>query len=129
MSLAITLHVLSVVIWVGGMFFAYMILRPVAAGLLEPPQRLTLWSQIFSGFFPWVWLCVITILASGLWITFQVFAGFATVGFYVHIMFLLGIIMMALFMYVYFVPYTGLKQAVEAANWPQGGEHLNLVLI
>ena len=39
MALAITLHILGAVIWVGGMFFAYMALRPVAAALLEPPQR------------------------------------------------------------------------------------------
>lgn len=31
MSLALALHVLAVVVWVGGMFFAYMTLRPVAA--------------------------------------------------------------------------------------------------
>lgn len=39
MPLAITLHVLSAVVWVGGMFFAWMALRPVAASLLEPPPR------------------------------------------------------------------------------------------
>ena len=42
MSVTITLHLLSAVIWVGGMFFAYMVLRPAAATLLEPPQRLPL---------------------------------------------------------------------------------------
>ena len=28
------LHVLGIVVWVGGMFFAYMALRPVAASVL-----------------------------------------------------------------------------------------------
>jgi uncharacterized membrane protein len=28
MTLSLFLHVLSVVVWVGGMFFAYMALRP-----------------------------------------------------------------------------------------------------
>jgi Predicted integral membrane protein len=45
--LAFSLHVLSATIWVGGMFFAYVILRPVAATQFEPAQRLTLWSQVF----------------------------------------------------------------------------------
>ena len=32
MGIAITLHLLSVVVWVGGMFFAYLALRPALAG-------------------------------------------------------------------------------------------------
>ena len=38
LSIALTLHLLSAVVWVGGMFAAYLCLRP-AAGPLEPPQR------------------------------------------------------------------------------------------
>ena len=50
MGLAVLLHVLSVVVWVGGMFFAYMFLRPVAAAELEPPQRLDLEIRNFERF-------------------------------------------------------------------------------
>ncbi|WP_343074980.1 hypothetical protein [sulfur-oxidizing endosymbiont of Gigantopelta aegis] len=50
-SLAFTLHLLSAVIWVGGMFFAHMILRPSAVEQLEPPQRLPLWVAVFGRFF------------------------------------------------------------------------------
>ena len=66
MNLTLLLHVLSVVVWVGGMFFAYMALRPVAASVLEPPQRLTLWAGVFGKFFPWVWGSVVLLLGSGL---------------------------------------------------------------
>ena len=37
MALLIAMHVLAVVVWVGGMFFAYFCLRPAAAKLLQPP--------------------------------------------------------------------------------------------
>ena len=47
MALALALHVIAAVIWVGGMLFAHMMLRPVAAAQLEPPQRLTLWVGVF----------------------------------------------------------------------------------
>jgi len=57
--LTLILHVLSVIIWVGGMFFAYMCLRPIAASQLEPPVRLQLWVGVFGKFFPFVWLAVI----------------------------------------------------------------------
>ena len=57
-ALALALHILGAVVWVGGMFAAYMCLRP-AAGPLEPPQRLKLWRAFFQKFFPWVWLSIL----------------------------------------------------------------------
>ena len=45
MAIAIPLHLLAAVIWVGGMFFAYMALRPVAASLLEPPPHYSCKTQ------------------------------------------------------------------------------------
>lgn len=114
------LHVLSVVIWVGGMFFAYMALRPVAAERLEPPQRLNLWEGVFSRFFPWVWLCVALILGSGLFMMARL--GRPPVS--VMAMFGLGFLMMLLFAHVYFSPFKRLKRAVAAQDWPAGGAAL-----
>ena len=123
-TIAVTLHILAVLIWVGGMFFAYMVLRPVAAGQLEPPARLTLWNGIFERFFPWVWTAIGTILGTGLWIIFGLFGGMDMIGLYAHLMFGLGLVMMAIFMFVYFVPYQALRQAVAAQDWPGGGQQL-----
>ena len=50
-SIAISLHALAAMVWVGGMFFAYMALRPVAAKILEPAVRLALWSRTLTRFF------------------------------------------------------------------------------
>lgn len=46
-ALLYALHVLAAVVWVGGMFFAWMVLRPAAVTALEPPARLRLWSAVF----------------------------------------------------------------------------------
>src|SRR3990167_2973089 len=127
MSVMITLHLLAAVIWVGGMFFAYMALRPVAASLLEPPVRLTLWAQVFTRFFPWVWASVLLLLGTGLWMTFGIFGGMKYVGIHVHIMLLLGIIMMLLFFHIYFAPSSRLKQAVAARDWQTGGAKLGQI--
>ena len=124
MPIAITLHLLSVVVWVGGMFFAYQVLRPVAAEQLQPPARLTLWLGVFDIFFPWVWVAVALILGSGLWMVFAIFGGLQMVGLYVHLMFGLGLAMMVIFIHVYFAPYQRLKRAVAAQNWPEGGKQL-----
>ena len=50
-AIAIALHVIAAVLWVGGMFFAYLILRPTAA-TYDPRRRLTLWAGVFKRFFP-----------------------------------------------------------------------------
>src|SRR5690242_8595479 len=93
MVLLLALHVLSAVAWVGGMFFAYLVLRP-AAGPLEPPLRLALWRRVFDRFFPWVWAAVALLLLSGYGMVFVGFGGFRGAGLHVHVMQATGILMM-----------------------------------
>ena len=124
MGIAVLLHVLAVTIWVGGMFFAYMVLRPVAAEQLEPPARLKLWAGVFRGFFPMVWASVAIILVTGFWVIFSIFGGIGNSGMYVHLMLGLGIVMMLIFAHVFFAPFGRLKRAVAAEDWPAGGKAL-----
>ena len=124
MSIALTLHLLSAVIWVGGMFFAYVAQRPVAAALLEPPLRLPLWSQTFARFFPWVWAAVVLLPATGYWMIFGPFGGFAMTPVFVHIMQALGIVMILIFLHVYFAPYRRLQRAVAAREYAAAGAQL-----
>lgn len=123
MGTAIMFHLFGIVVWVGGMFFAYMALRPAAAELLTPPQRLPLWNGTFARFFPWVWISVMLILTSGLYMI-MLLGGFKALPLHVHMMFAVGLVMMLIFGYVYFVPYRALGQAVRAQEWPSGGEAL-----
>ncbi|HET9462802.1 MAG TPA: CopD family protein [Thiobacillus sp.] len=122
MNVSSLLHVLGVVVWVGGMFFAYMALRPVAASVLEPPQRLTLWAGVFGRFFPWVWASVALILLTGLYML-MLFGGMAAPH-YAMAMLALGVLMMLIFAHVFFVPYSKLKRAVGEQNWKAGGAAL-----
>lgn len=123
MKVMLLLHVLGVVVWVGGMFFAYMALRPAAAQLLEAPQRLSLWRGTLSRFFLWVWIAVILILASGLAMVGMA-GGFALARWQVHTMFGLGLLMMALFGHIYFAPFRRLRKAVADADWPRAAPAL-----
>jgi len=129
MALAITLHLLSVVVWIGGMFFAYMALRPAAGNLLEPPVRQALWVAVFKRFFVWVWASIVTLLISGLWMIFAELGGMANIGIHVQIMLGLGVFMMLLFMHVYFGPFRQLQYAVIESNWEIGGVKLNQIRI
>lgn len=127
MALLITLHLLSAVVWVGGMFFAYMALRPVAATLLDPPKRLPLWSQTFAKFFPWVWIAVVLLLTTGYWMLFRYFGGFAGARLHIHLMQAIGIAMILIYLHVYFAPYARLKRAVALSDWPAGGKALGQI--
>ena len=123
MAIAKFLHILGFTIWVGGMFFAYMTLRPVAAVSLAPPQRLTLWHGVFSKFFTWVWLAILAILASGLFMMAKI--GKPPV--YISGMFVLGILMMLIFAHVFFAPFKRLSRAVAAEDWSAGGAALGQI--
>ena len=129
MTIAIVIHVLAAVIWVGGMFFAYNFLRPVAAKLLDPPQRLPLWVHIFGKFFPLVWISIIALPLTGYWMMFKMFGGMATAPMYIHLMNGLGTLMILIFLHVFFAPFRRLKKAVNEQNWPAGGKSLAQIRI
>lgn len=126
MKIPLFLHLLGVVIWVGGMFFAYVALRPIAAQLLEPPVRLKLWRGVFSRFFPWVFLSVGFILASGLFMVMQM-GGFAIVALHIHLMFALGLLMMLIFAFVFFSAFKKLGYHVAREEWPAAGSALGQI--
>ncbi|MGD8690571.1 MAG: CopD family protein [Gammaproteobacteria bacterium] len=120
---AVTLHTLSAVVWVGGMFFAWVCLRP-AAGKLPADARQALWADVFRCFFPWVWVAVSIILLSGYGLIFGYFGGMAHAPIFVHVMQALGLTMMALFAHVFFAPYGRLRRAVAAGDVESGGRAL-----
>lgn len=122
----IALHALAAAVWVGGMFFAYVALRPAAGALLEPPQRCGLLQASLARFLPWVWVSVVALLATGLALIAG-YGGLAAVGAYVHAMFAIGLVMMAVFVYLWFVPYRRLRRAVAARDWPAGGGALDRI--
>ena len=62
---------LCAVIWVGGMFFAYVVLRPSLA-VLEPIQRIALHTQVFRRFFLVIWHAMPLILLSGFTVLLRV---------------------------------------------------------
>ena len=127
LTASMILHLLSAVVWVGGMYFAYMFLRPVAASQLEPPARLTLWVGVFQRFFPFVWLSILFLPLTGYLMIFDIWGSMAATPLYVHIMNGLGIVMILIYLHVYFAPFKRLKEAVIKQDWPEGGRNLNII--
>ncbi len=119
MEIARWLHISGVVVWVGGMFFAHMALRPAALAL-PPPQRLPLLAAALTRFIAWVAPAIVAILASG----FALVAwrgGFAAQAPGVHAMVLLGIVMTLVYVYIVAAPLRGLRAGVAAGDWPRAG--------
>ena len=126
MALLIALHVLAVVVWVGGMVFAYVVLRP-SAGPLESETRLALWHRVFRRFFPWVWTSIILLLASGYGMIFLYSGGFAGAGLYIHVMQGIGIVMMLLFIHLFFVPWRRFSRAMEGKHFAEAAKQLDQI--
>lgn len=126
MALLIALHILAAVIWVGGMFFAYMVLRQ-SVGPLAPEVRLALWHRVFGRFFPWVWASIVVLLGSGYSMMFIHFGGFAGAGLHIHVMQGIGIVMMLLFLHLFFGPWRRFCHAVETKALPEAAKQLDQI--
>lgn len=121
-----TIHLLSIIVWIGGMAFTLLFLRPALTGL-EAPERVRLMHAVLGRFFNAVLLAAGLVLGSGIWMIGRVAKQTAQSGIKFTlpiewlVMALLGLVMMAIFGHLRFVLYPRLSRAVTAAAWPAGG--------
>jgi uncharacterized membrane protein len=125
MRIALWLHVTGVVVWVGGMFFAHMALRPAAASL-PPPVRLPLLATTLAHFFRWAGLAIVVVVASGTWMA-SAGGGFAAAGTAVHAMTAVGLVMTLVYAYIATSPYRALRAAVATSRWEAGGAAMGTI--
>lgn len=127
-AIAVALHVLAAVVWVGGMFFAYLALRP-ALGEHSILARAHLWAAVLRRFFMWVWTSIAVLLVTGFFMVFNAFGGFRLTPMFVNLMMALGILMMLLFVYVVLLPYKQLRHSVEVNAEPEARKAMNQIRI
>jgi uncharacterized membrane protein len=108
-------HLLGAVLWVGGMAFAYLVLRP-SMQVLEPPQRLLLHAQVFRRFFLVVWHAMPLILLTGFWMLFGYYGGMAHAAWNVHVMLLTGLVMSGVFVWIVLRPYKLFRTSPDRAR-------------
>jgi uncharacterized membrane protein len=130
------LHVLAVVVWVGGMFLMHFAVRPVAVAQLPPAQRLPLLGDILGRFFGWVTLAVLVVLATGVAMIVGIGAAAGTGAFgeglrlahpSVHLMFALGLVMSLVFVFIRLGPFVRMRAAIGALQLPDAAGHLDLI--
>lgn len=121
------IHLLAVILWVGGMLFAHCFLRPAAAQL-EPPQRLRLMQAVLGPFLNAVLAAIVLILATGAAMIGQDAAQASSTGgaFFMPrgwtVMAAGGLVMTVIYGYIRAVLYPRLRAAVAASEWPRGGQ-------
>ena len=127
-----TLHLLSIILWVGGMAFVLFFLRP-AVSSLQPPERVRLMHDVLRRFFGAVSASVIIVLVSGLWMMGEFARGAADTGVRMPISWMvmatLGLLMMAIYGHIRFVLYKRLQRAVASSAWPAGGAALGSIRV
>jgi uncharacterized membrane protein len=124
-----TLHLLSIIVWVGGMIFAHCFLRPAVANL-EPPTRLRLMHSVLGRFFGVVLPASLLVLGTGLWMigniakaTVQAGGSF-TMPLHWSVMSTTGLLMVVIFLVIRFVLYRRFDQRIRSADWAAAGTAL-----
>lgn len=121
MAYLLAIHILSAVVWVGGMFFALIVLRP-ALGPMAPAERLALWRRVFARFFPAVGVSVLALLATGHAMILVELGGFGAIDMSVHVMQGTGVLMALLFLVLLVGPYRRFLKALDAGSPPAAGQ-------
>ena len=132
------IHLVAAILWMGGMAFMLMALRPAAIALLQPPERLMLMGAVWKRFFPVVLVSAIALFATGANLYTTLFRAVkeATGQGYVPLewnpMLILGLLMMVIFAYLYGVTYPKFKRSMAALDWPMAGKaaaHVHTMMV
>jgi len=116
-SLLLCLHLLAAALWVGGMATMHFAVRPAEVQVLEPPLRLRLLCEALGRFFRWVQGAIVLLLVTGFGMV-ALLGGMRAVGWPVHAMLGIAIVMMLIFSRIRLGHYPHLAAAVAAADWP-----------
>jgi uncharacterized membrane protein len=110
LALLLAVHLLGAVVWVGGLAFALLVLTPAAAGM-DAGSRVALAGRVYKRFFLILWHAMPLILLTGYAMVFGYLGGFQGVAWPVHVMHLFGLIMAAVFVYMFFGPWAAMRAA------------------
>ena len=122
------IHLFAGILWLGGMAFMLLALRPAAIAVLQPPERLQLMGAVMRRFFTVVGVSIMALMATGTPMYTTVFratreaTGQGGVPLGWNLMLGLGLLMMLLFGHLFFVGYARFKRALAVKDWPLAGQ-------
>ena len=122
------IHLVAAILWMGGMAFMLLTLRPAATAQLQPPERLMLMAAVWKRFFPIVLVSIVALFTTGTNLYTTTFravkaaTGQGGVPMGWNIMLILGLLMMAVFAHIYWGAFAKFKRAMAAPDWPLAGK-------
>lgn len=108
----LAVHLIAVAAWVGGMVYALLVVRPSLA-VLDPAPRMQVHLLTLKRFFLIVWHAVALSLLTGYAMIVFAYGGFAHLHWSINVMNLLGLVMTAVFLFLFFGPYRKLRRAIR----------------
>jgi uncharacterized membrane protein len=120
-------HLAGAIFWMGGMGFMLLALRPAAAAMLQPPERLRLLTDVLRRFFWLVAVSIVLLLLTG--VTLMASAGAQGMPPGWHAMAGLGVLMMLLFGHIVASPYRRLRRAMAASDWAEAASRIGQIAL
>jgi uncharacterized membrane protein len=120
------LHLLCAVLWVGGMFFAYVVLRPSMVAI-EAPQRMLLHTRVFKKFFLVIWHAMPVIVITG-FVMLATHWDMATAPWQINAMMGLGLLMSAVFLAIFFGPYRQFRRTTDRNRMAAGLDRIRKLI-
>jgi uncharacterized membrane protein len=122
------IHLVAAIVWMGGMTFMLVALRPAARAVLLPPERMRLMGVVWRRFFAAVVVSIVALFTTGTNLYTTAFraakaaTGQGSVPLGWNLMLGLGLLMMLVFGHIYFAGYARFKRAAAASDWNLAGQ-------
>lgn len=117
------LHLAAAIVWMGGMTFMLVALRPATLAVMEAQPRAVLMAAVWQRFFAAVLIAIVVLFATGgAMFGSAVKAareanGYGAVPLGWMVMTAIGGLMFAIFGHIYFAGFRRFRRAVAAAEW------------
>ena len=117
------LHLIAGIVWMGGMTFMLIVLRPAALASMDAQPRALLMGEVWKRFYVLVLVAIALLFTTGTHLYTATFraaklaVGQGSVPLGWNIMLVLGLAMMLIFGHIYFAGFKKYKRAVAASEW------------
>ncbi len=122
------LHLTAAIVWMGGMTFMLLALRPATLAVMEAQPRARLMAAVWQRFFLAVLIAVLVLLATGGYMfggamkATREATGHGVVPLGWTVMTALGSAMFLIFGHIYFAGFAKFRRAVAAGAWPMAAK-------
>jgi uncharacterized membrane protein len=130
MIVALPLHILAIVVWLGGLFCMSVMVSPAGRDL-DATAIAFHWQRVLARFFTWAWIALLLIVATGIALVQVRFGGFSNMPALHRANTAIGVPAIALFAYVFLVPWRRYCRSIAKSEWSAAERllgHVRIVL-